>query len=59
MSNNDDAGPTKSKLPTSKNKKKTASTTAKLKLSKWYQGSFRSIGITKERLLESRDDVFK
>jgi hypothetical protein len=40
-------------------KKKTAGRTAKLKSSKWYQSAVRSIGITKERLVESRDRVFE
>ena len=43
-------GAAKSKVSTSK-KKRTART-AKLKSSNWYQGAARSIGITKERLLE-------
>ena len=44
-------GAMKSKMATSK-KKRTAVRTAKLKLSNWYQDAARSIGITKERLLE-------
>jgi len=44
-------GATKSKMATSK-KKRTAGRTAKLKLSNWYQDAARSIGITKEKLLE-------
>jgi hypothetical protein len=39
--------------------RKTAGRTAKLKSSKWYQNAVRSIGITKERLVESRDGVFE
>jgi hypothetical protein len=49
---------TKSEEPASK-KKKTVARTAKLKSSKWYQGAAQSIGITKERSLESRDDRFE
>jgi len=44
--------------PASK-KKKTADRTVKLKSSKWYQSAVQSIGITKERFVESRDGVFK
>ena len=44
-------GAAKSKVPTSK-KKRTAGRTAKLKSSNWYRDAARSIGITKERLLE-------
>jgi hypothetical protein len=49
---------TESKVPTSK-KKKTAGRTAKLKSNKWYQDAVRSIGIKKNRLLESRDGVLE
>ena len=49
---------TKSEEPGSK-KKKTVVRTAKLKSSNWYQGAARSIGITKERSLASRDDRFE
>ncbi len=49
---------TESKVPTSK-KKKTASRTAKFKSRKWYQDAVRSIGITKNKSLESRDGVFE
>ncbi len=52
------AGAAKSKVPASK-KKKTGGRSAKLKSSNWYQGAFQSVGITKERLLERRDGVFK
>jgi hypothetical protein len=45
-------------VPASK-KKKTAGKTATLKSSEWYQSAVRSIGITKERLVESRDGVFE
>jgi hypothetical protein len=48
----------KPEVPASK-KKKTAGRTVKLKSSKWYQSAVRSIGITKESLVESRDGVFK
>jgi hypothetical protein len=60
MSKNDvtRAGVTKSTVPVSK-KKKTASRTAEFKSSKWYQGAARLIGITKERSLESRNDVLE
>ena len=52
------AAVTKREVPASK-KKKTAGRTVKLKSSKWYQSAVRSIGITKESLVESRDGVFK
>jgi hypothetical protein len=52
-----DAAVTKPEVPASK-KKKTADGTVKLKSSKWYQSAVRSIGITKERYVESRDGVF-
>ncbi len=45
---------TESKVPTNK-KKRTAGRTAKLKSRKWYKDAVRSIGITKNRLLESHD----
>jgi hypothetical protein len=48
-----DAAVTKPEVPASK-KKKTAGRTVKLKSSKWYQSAVRSIGITKESLVESR-----
>jgi hypothetical protein len=51
------AGTTKSTV--SANKKKTGGRAAKLKLSKWYQGAARSIGITKERSPESRDETIE
>jgi len=44
-------GAAKSTVPANK-KKKTASRTAKLKSSQWYQGAVRSIGIAKVRPLE-------
>ena len=53
-----EAGVPKPEVPASK-KKKTARRTVKLKSSKWYQSPVRSIGITKESLVESRDGVFK
>ena len=40
-------------------KKKTGSRAAKLKSSKWYQDAARSVGIVKDRSLESRDDVLE
>jgi hypothetical protein len=49
---------TKLKVPASQ-KKKTVGRTAKLKLSKWYQAAAKSIGITKERSLDSRHEMFK
>jgi len=39
-------------------KKKTVDRTAKLKSSEWYQSGARSIGITKERDVESRAGIF-
>jgi hypothetical protein len=53
-----EAAVTKPEVPASK-KKKTAGRTVKLKSSKWYQSAVRSIGITKESLVGSRDGVFK
>jgi predicted nucleic acid-binding Zn ribbon protein len=53
-----EAAVTKTEVPASKKKKKTAGRTVKLKSSKWYQNAARSIGITKESLVESRDGVF-
>jgi predicted nucleic acid-binding Zn ribbon protein len=53
-----EAAVTKPEVPASK-KKKIAGRTVKLKSSKWYQSAVRSIGITKESLVESRDGVFK
>ena len=52
------AGTTKPTVSANK-KKKTGGRTAKLKSSKWYEGAARSIGITKERSLESRDETIK
>ena len=53
-----EAAVTKPEVPASK-KKKTADRTVKLQSSEWYQSAVRSIGITKESLVESRDGVFK
>jgi len=53
-----EAAVTKPEVPASK-KKKTADRTVKLKSSKWYQSAVQSIGITKEKFVESRDGVFK
>jgi hypothetical protein len=53
-----EAAVTKPEVAASK-KKKPAGRTVKLKSSKWYQSAVRSIGITKESLVESRDGVFK
>jgi len=55
MANSTEAGVTEPKAQASK-KRRTASKTAKLKSSAWYQGAVRSIGITKERLFENRDE---
>jgi hypothetical protein len=53
-----DAAVTKPEVPTSK-KKKTADRTARLKSSNWYQSAVQSIGISKEKFVESRDGIFK
>jgi hypothetical protein len=53
-----DAAVTKPEVPASK-KKKTADRTVKLKSSKWYQSAVQSIGISKEKFVESRDGIFK
>jgi len=50
------ADATKFIVPANK-KKKTGSRSAKLKSSKWYQDATRSVGIVKDRSLESRNDV--
>jgi hypothetical protein len=52
-----DAAVTKPEVPASK-KKKTADRTIKLKSSNWYQSGVRSIGIAKERDVESRVGIF-
>jgi hypothetical protein len=52
-----DAAVTKPEVSATK-KKKTADRTAKLKSSEWYQRGARSIGITKERDVESRAGIF-
>jgi hypothetical protein len=48
----------KATVPANK-KKKPGSRAAKLKSSKWYEEAARSVGIAKDRSLESRDDVMK
>ena len=55
MTNLTEAGATGSNAQASK--KKTAAKTAKLKSSAWYQGAVLSIGITRERLFENRDEL--
>lgn len=49
-------GTAKTRVPASE-KRKTSGRTAKLKSSKWYQGTFQSVGIIKGSLLETRGDV--
>jgi hypothetical protein len=56
MANLTETGATESNSQASK-KKKTAAKTAKLKSSAWYQGAVRSIGITRERFFENRDEL--
>ena len=56
MANLTETGATESNSEARK-KKKAAAKTGKLKSSAWYQGAVRSIGITRERLYENRDEL--